>query len=201
MGEPENPEGVEPGETDQRQNKSGQARYNTGAWTEHPKTMESETRKVQEKEDTAGAAIDEKRRRRRPIPGRRREQTARRRRGNVGYSITIKDPDTGETLHAVEKHPHIYGGTYAAGGTTKAWLYVTSNYSRVHEAFCGFTLKELNGKGVEEARTVLEKAAKILGTDRHEDYWAATPGNAGAALEDLLKLMDIFPEGVLRMDW
>ena len=78
--------------------------------------------------------------------------------------------------------------------------YTTGNYSRVHQAFCGFTLKELDGMEAQKTLPILKKAAEKLGTNRHENHWAPGPGNAGAAPEDLLRLIDLFPDGVLQMD-
>ena len=46
----------------------------------------------------------------------------------MGYSIYIKDPDTGETIELAEPH-HIAGSTYCIGGTTELYLSITYNYS------------------------------------------------------------------------
>ena len=48
----------------------------------------------------------------------------------MSYDITLNDPVTGEVIEF--DYPHqIRGGTYAMGGTTEAWINVTS-HSRTH---------------------------------------------------------------------
>ena len=37
--------------------------------------------------------------------------------------------------------------------------------------------------------------------ERDPDYWAATPGNAGAALADLLKLAELMPTSAVVRVW
>ena len=84
----------------------------------------------------------------------------------------------------VPVEPHSEGGTYAMGGTSKAEINVTYNYSRVYPEY--FSLRDLDGKTAAETELILAKAVDELGTERDEDYWNPTPGNAGYALNILL---------------
>jgi hypothetical protein len=94
------------------------------------------------------------------------------------------------------------GGTYRVGGTDVAELNVTYNYVhhfREHlDAELG--IRWLYGKTGAGTVERLEAAVAALGTDRDQDYWCATPGNAGAALARLLAWAKQYPEGVFDGD-
>ena len=79
------------------------------------------------------------------------------------------------------------------GGTDRAELNVTYNYASLfRSALRDYALgsdvlvRLLNGRAARDTVEMLERAVEQLGTDRAEDYWAATRGNAGAALAILL---------------
>jgi hypothetical protein len=57
----------------------------------------------------------------------------------------------------------------------------------------------LHGKKAEETIERLEKAVKELGTERNNDYWNATDGNAGYALNILLTWAKDHREAVWRV--
>lgn len=116
----------------------------------------------------------------------------------MSFEVSIADPDTGEELSLPQVH-HLKGGTYAEGGTSRAWLNVTFNYDSKLRNVWGHGLRELDGMSVPEAIPKLERAVQELGTEREEDYWKSTPGNAGAAMRDLLKIAAQLPEGRLRV--
>lgn len=87
------------------------------------------------------------------------------------------------------------GGTYQVGGTTKAWLNITYNYYDFYRKEFGREgIRTLYGLTAKEARPILKRAIDALGTEKDEDYWAATAGNAGAALADLLWLAEQVPD-------
>jgi hypothetical protein len=119
----------------------------------------------------------------------------------VSHDIYFKRPGTDETIQFDEAHD-LAGGTYAMGGTTEAWLNITYNYGaffRDHiDAEEG--IRALYGKTGAECVPILEKAVAELGTERARNYWAATPGNAGAALNDLLTLAKLCPDGICAGD-
>lgn len=94
------------------------------------------------------------------------------------------------------------GGTYAAGGTTEAWLNITYNYGEHFYAALGDGgLRSLYGRRANEIREILPPAISQLGTEQHSDYWTATPGNAGHALQNLLTLACAVPDhAILRGD-
>lgn len=110
---------------------------------------------------------------------------------------------------AVERHAE--GGTYVMGGTDEAELNVTYNYGRhFHEAWekAGGTFdgdgdgslgSMLGEKRAGDTIELLARAVEILGTARGPDYWEATPGNAGVALEQLLGWARQHPDGIWRV--
>lgn len=93
------------------------------------------------------------------------------------------------------------GGTYVLGGTERAELNVTYNYtSFFHDALDKeLGIRWLYHRQGKECIERLEKAVNALGTERDDDYWASTPGNAGYALSILLswtrKCPDCFFKG------
>ena len=88
---------------------------------------------------------------------------------------------------------HTEGGTYAVGGTKNAELNVTYNYSQVY-SLVRFSLRDIGGKMAQEVILELKCVITALGTNRHNDYWAPTPGNAGYALSILLKWAKQHPD-------
>lgn len=97
--------------------------------------------------------------------------------------------------------PHFTdGGTYVVGGTSRAELNVTYNYSEYFlEAGLKDGLRTLHNMRGKEALPLLTAAVKHLGTERDGDYWAATPGNAGAALERLRQWAELHPDGIFAV--
>ena len=100
------------------------------------------------------------------------------------------------------------GGTYVLGGTTYPELNITYNYGGLfREAMCdpepdeSNVLKRLlHGKKAAETTEMLEITVERLGTWRDDDYWAATPGNAGTALARLLSWAKQYPNGIWKVD-
>jgi hypothetical protein len=108
-------------------------------------------------------------------------------------SYDIRFTVGGETVELDEPH-QLRGGTYAVGGTYQAELNITYNYGRFYrEAFGERGIRELYGLTAAQVSPLLATAVKELGTERAADYWAATRGNAGAALADLLALARLCP--------
>lgn len=120
----------------------------------------------------------------------------------MSYDISLCDPVTGEVLELETPH-HMRGGTYAMGGTTKAHLNVTYNYSKHYSQ--RFTARKVTsqlvakrggwGMGEElggirsiygmtgaESIPALQAVISKLGDDVTDDYWEATEGNAKRAL-------------------
>ena len=96
------------------------------------------------------------------------------------------------------------GGTQVMAGTNECQLNITYNYSPLfYEVFPessapyhGLGIRWLYGKTGEESIPVLEKAVERLGIRRNADYWKATMGNAGWALNILLGWAREHPDGV-----
>lgn len=107
----------------------------------------------------------------------------------MSYWISLSDENG---ICEVENHTE--GGTIVVGGTTDADLNVTYNYSRF------FSFRDLHGKTAEETIPTLEKAVEELGTERDENYWASTPGNAGYTCSILLAWAKQHPTATWDVD-
>lgn len=111
----------------------------------------------------------------------------------MSWDVEVMDPETNEVL-VIPKHG-LRGGTFSLEGTDNAWLNITYNYGKFyHHALKTVDvvvgLGCLDGLTVAEAVPVVAQALATIGTvERAENYWAATPGNAGAALLDLLVML------------
>ncbi len=122
----------------------------------------------------------------------------------MSHSIHLQDAKTHETLHMDESFED--GGTYVVGGSDECSLNVTYNYGRHYvdvfpdEGLTNGRISWLYGKTGAETTDVLRAGITLLGAQRDADYWAATPGNAGAALARLLSFAAAHPEGVWRGD-
>lgn len=131
----------------------------------------------------------------------------------MSYDIQLSDPVTGKTLRTAEKH-QIRGGTYEVGGSNEMWLSITYNYwKHYHPAFKEFEspptdpdgqtvvgIRVLYGKTGAESIPILKAVIAKLGDDVDPDYWAATEGNAKAALCGLLSFAQMRPDGVWQGD-
>lgn len=93
------------------------------------------------------------------------------------------------------------GGTYCIGGSDKAELNITYNYSKFYYKYLNTEegLKWLDGKKAKKCIASLKKAVDILGTYEDEDYWKPTPGNAGKALSILLTWAEKYPEATFKV--
>lgn len=119
------------------------------------------------------------------------------RRRDMSWWVYLEDA-SGEPVK-VEAHEE--GGTHALGGIPCAELNITYNYSpRFCEAWDGLGLKEaLHGKKAADVTALLERGVQKLGDALGDDYWKATPGNAGHALAVLLGWARQHPEAVFRI--
>lgn len=97
---------------------------------------------------------------------------------------------------------HREGGTYCLSGIDRAELNITYNYSWFFHRFLDAEdgIRWLYGKKAKDCIKLLEKAVEDLGTDRFDDYWAPTPGNAGYALSILLGWAKENPDAVFEGD-
>ncbi len=93
------------------------------------------------------------------------------------------------------------GGTYVLGGSTDASLNVTWNYSSFYhntlDAERG--IRFLDGKRAKDVVELLTKAIAELGTEKNDNYWASTRGNAGYALSILLKWAKLHPTATFKV--
>lgn len=117
------------------------------------------------------------------------------------YGKDLPDACPVPCYRLVEVERFTDGGTYPIGGTTEAELNVTYNYSEwFYKYLDGESgLRWLDGKTGAEAYPRLVFAVDQLGTKRSAYYWAATPGNAGAALDRLAKWAKQYPKAIFRV--
>jgi len=122
----------------------------------------------------------------------------------MSHDIDLVDQNTGEVLHMGAAFED--GGTYCVGGSDECSLNVTYNYGGMYcnvfpdEGWTNGAISWLYGKTGAETIDVLRAGVIALGTNRDDDYWASTPGNAGAALARLLSFATAHPDGVWRGD-
>ncbi len=117
----------------------------------------------------------------------------------MSYDIYLEAED-GSRINLEAAHG-LTGGTYQLGGTRRAWLNVTYNYAEHFQRVFGEKgIRSIYGLRAQDSIPVLEAAAQKLDTDVSEDYWEPTEGNARAALEDLVALARLAPQGVWNGD-
>lgn len=109
----------------------------------------------------------------------------------MSWNVYLTDSRDG--LCKVDTHEE--GGTYALGGTDRAELNITYNYSPWYRCYLhpDSGLAWLDGKQASAVADVLRNAIAKLGTKRSRDYWACTKGNAGYALSILLRWAEQHP--------
>lgn len=110
----------------------------------------------------------------------------------MSYDITIVDPD-GE-VREFNSPRFIPGGTYTVPGTRFAEVNVTYNY---HPFFAGMWeggIRSFHGMPAHQAAQFMEEAIETFGTEQDSDYWAATPGNAGAAIQTIVDVIRSCPQ-------
>jgi len=119
----------------------------------------------------------------------------------MSYDIDLNDPITGNVIEFDTPH-QLTGGTYAVGGSNRASLNVTYNYSRFYYKVLDEDkgIRIIYGMTGADSIPILEAAISLLGDDVSEDYWEVTEGNAKSALLKLVALAKIRPDGVWMGD-
>ena len=114
----------------------------------------------------------------------------------MSYDIKMTDPQTHKTIELPSRHQFV-GGTYEVGGTRRAWLNVTYNYSEhYYRVFGEDGIRTIYGMSGEESIPVIEAGSARLGDDVTPNYWDGTEGNAKAALRHLVELAKLCPHGI-----
>ena len=119
----------------------------------------------------------------------------------MSYDINMINPKTKDVIKFEEKH-EFTGGMYVLGGTDEARLNITYNYGKYYYKHIDKEkgIRWLYGKIGKVCLPVLEKAIKVLGTNKDSDYWKSTPGNAGNALLGLIAFCKARPDGLFIGD-
>lgn len=114
----------------------------------------------------------------------------------MSYGIRLVDAKTKKGIELDNVH-HLKGGIYTVGGTKKAYLNVTYNYSSIFYKILGEKgIRSIYGLTAKESIPILEKAAASLKDDVSDDYWEPTEGNVRKALLDLLELAKLKPDAI-----
>lgn len=116
----------------------------------------------------------------------------------MSYYICLTDPKTSETLRA-DTPMRITGANIAVGGTPYFEVSITYNYGkfyRLPETFGPLGIRALYGLSAAESIPMLERAISALAGKPSDDYWEACPGNARAALVQLLTMARMRPDGI-----
>lgn len=108
----------------------------------------------------------------------------------MSYWVYLKD-DNG--VVAVDDHEE--GGVYAVGGIGTAEINITYNYGKNYDPF-DFSIRKLHKKIASVTIEKLQEIVTALGIERSSDYWAATDGNAGFALNILLGWAKQHPDAI-----
>lgn len=102
-----------------------------------------------------------------------------------------------ENSKSVKVEHFTSGGTFPIGGTDEAELNITHNYSKHYYRYLDreLGLKWLHQRKGKDCIEKLENAVRELGTKQDDrSYWSPTKGNAGYALNILLKWARKYPE-------
>lgn len=102
--------------------------------------------------------------------------------------------------NSVKVAVHNEGGILVAGGTDRAEMNVTFNYSKRIIDALGVDFTKLNHMRAGDTIKALHAAVEKLGTDRSDDYWADTPGNVGHMLSVLLGWALSHPNAHFRIE-
>lgn len=136
----------------------------------------------------------------------------------MSYDISLRDPVTKETVHFDSPH-QMTGGTFAAGGTTEAWLNITYNYSQWYYRDGVFPDKGEDHNGIrsiyglsgaesipilQHAIQALESMDKNITEEEIKDfenrgvtgYWIPTRENAIKPLYQLLAMAKMRPDAI-----
>lgn len=125
----------------------------------------------------------------------------------MSYDISLVDKDTGKMLKSDVGH-NMKGATYQVGKTKNLWLSVTYNYAdHYYKVFDGDKgIRTIHGMTGAESMPVLEDAISKLGdSDKPKrglakSYWNSTEENAKTALQYLLRLAKMGPNGVWNVN-
>ena len=115
----------------------------------------------------------------------------------MSYDVSLQYSD--DTVAQVT--PHYEGGTICLGGEAFATMSVTYNYAKHFAEVIGeFGIRNLDGMKAIDTIPILKLGVQKLGTERDEDYWKTTPGNAGYALSVMLSWAQQCPNAVWHIN-
>ena len=125
----------------------------------------------------------------------------------MSFTVYLVDRDKTHVLPAVSPN-YTYGTmvafnpeTYEIIQNPRCELNITYNYTHHYkDAFGPQGIDVLHDMPASEAAPLLLQAIQQLGSEPDDNYWSATPGNAGRALRILLTYALDQPDGVFSVD-
>ena len=116
----------------------------------------------------------------------------------MGYSVELLNQEG----VAVEVSSHHEGSNIILGeGNLEADITVTYNYSKhFGSVLIDGGLSYLDGKRAGDVIDDLQAGVTLLGTEQDNDYWKATPGNAGHILSTLLTWAKSYPNATFQIN-
>ena len=115
----------------------------------------------------------------------------------MSYDVSLVDPVSKKVIEISSPH-FMFGGNVCIGGTQQLSLNITYNYGDILRHKLGNKgIHTLYGKTGLESIPILETAVKQLADDVDDaDYWHATEGNVKRALNQLLVMARMRPDGI-----
>ena len=119
----------------------------------------------------------------------------------MSYDVSLIDPISKKVIETDSKH-FMFGGNECIGGTKELSLNITYNYGDIFRRKLGNEgIRTIYGKTGQESIPILEVAMKNLSNDVDDaDYWHATEGNVKRALNQLLTMAKMRPDGIWNGD-
>ena len=99
----------------------------------------------------------------------------------------------------VQVSSHVEGGVINVDGEDEATMSVTYNYAPLFANALGCGMRDMNGVSGADSMPILEAGVTKLGTERSDNYWDATYGNAGQVLAVMLDWAKAHPDAVWQV--
>lgn len=115
----------------------------------------------------------------------------------MSYDVSLVDPISKRVIEIGSKH-FMFGGNECIGGTKELSLNITYNYGDIlRHKFGNNGIRTIYGKTGQESIPIIETVMKQLSNDVDgDDYWHATEGNVKRALNQLLTMARMRPDGI-----
>ena len=115
----------------------------------------------------------------------------------MGYDVCLVNKEGPVLVPRHNEGSYRQCGKNGSEGTMAAEISVTGNYDPIYQQVTGKSLRKmLDGLLAWVTVHSLTKAVTACGTLKDDDYWKATPGNAGAIAALLLDWARLHPNAI-----